>query len=341
MNQTDRPTSQHHINWGILSTGAIADVFTRDLHHVEQANVLAVGSRRDATARSFADRHNIERAYGSYESLASDPDVDVIYIGTPHAFHADNVRLCLEAGKHVLCEKALTLTADEARSIVQLARDKNLFLMEAMWQRFVPGVQAAVEQVRSGAIGQPRSIRASFSINLPFDETNRLYDATQGGGALLDLGVYPINAAALFFGIPSGDGQRVISNMHIGRTGVDEQTQLIFDYKDGHVAILSCAFVEQSPIEAFISGDEGYIHMHAPFFHTEHFSLHRGDEVQHFDVPLTGHGYVHEIEHVHQCLHDGLVDSPIMPHADSIAIMQLMDEARHQHGFYYPGEPRD
>ncbi len=214
------------VGWGILGTGKIAVKFADDLGHVPGAALTAVGSRRGETAEAFGLRFRIPHRHASYEALVNDPDVDVVYVSTPHSLHAENARLALEAGKAVLCEKAFTLNARQAADLIALARQRRLFLMEAMWMRFLPGIVQARQIVAEKTLGDLRLLTADFGLQFAFDPAGRLYAPELGGGALLDLGVYPVSLSSMVFGRPAS----IVSLATMGRTGVDDQSGIVFRY---------------------------------------------------------------------------------------------------------------
>lgn len=322
-------------NWGILSTGMIAADFAKALNHLDDARALAVGSRRLPTAEAFGDKHGIPRRYDSYEAVAADDDVQIVYVATPHVFHAENVRMCLEHGKHVLCEKPFTINATEARELINLAREKQLFLMEALWMRYLPAIVRLREWIAEGHIGDVRLVQADFSVNLPFDPQSRIYNLKLGGGALLDVGIYPISLATMLLGLPD----RVESQAYLGETGVDEQAAMLFGYDDGRAAVLSCGVRAQGTQEAMIKGTTGYIKLHAPFHHTQQLTLNRhDDDPQTVKIPYQSTGLNYEAAEVQQCLRKGLLESDIMPLDETLATMHLMDTMRREWGLVYPSE---
>lgn len=322
------------IRWGILATGGIAHKLAQALADQPDAELAAVGSRSQASADAFGEQWGIPRRHGSYEALVNDPDVDVIYIATPHSFHYENMLLCLNAGKHVLCEKPLTLNADEARQCIALARDKKLFLMEAMWTRFLPAMVQVRAWLDEGAIGTVRVVQASFALFFDYDPEHRLYAPELGGGALLDLGVYPISFAAMVLGLPD----RTLSHTFLSPTGVDELNSMIFTYDTGATALLMSSQRLDLPVEAFVGGTEGYIKVHAPFFKASDLTLYVDGKEQTVEKPFESNGYIHQVREVHQCLREGKLESAIMPLDETAAIMGLMDDLRHEWGFAYPGE---
>ncbi|GAP62120.1 hypothetical protein ARMA_0543 [Ardenticatena maritima] len=323
--------------WGILATGRIAATMAADLCAAEDAELVAVASRSQEAADRFGERWGIPRRYGRYEDLVADPDVEIVYIATPHSLHADNIRLCLEAGKHVLCEKPLTLNARQAADCIALAREKGLFLMEAVWMRFFPAIQQAHDWVRSGVLGTVRLIQADFCFHAPFDPHSRLYNPALGGGALLDVGIYPLSLATMLLGFPD----EVQGNALLAPTGVDATNALMLIYPES-LALLSSSVAVEKPQEAWIVGDEGRIHLHAPFFHPEQVTLERyGEPPLTCTFPHPDHGYGYEIAEVHACLRAGLTESPRMPLDESQRLLALMDTLRARWGVRYPGEDED
>ncbi|MCI0709187.1 MAG: Gfo/Idh/MocA family oxidoreductase [Chloroflexi bacterium] len=325
------------IRWGILATGNVAYNFTKALVAIPEAEVVAVASRRQETADAFADEFGIPKRYAAYEALALDPDIDIVYIATPHNLHHDNMLMCLQAGKHVLCEKSFTLNARQAEACIQLAREKRLFLMEAMWMRFFPAIAQVNAWLDDEKIGDIKLVQADFCIKIPFDAKHRVYNPATAGGALLDLGIYPISLTSMILGLENI--QSVQSFAHIGPTGVDVLDSIILAYDSGASAMLSCGLQAYKPREAFIIGTAGYIKIHNIFFRPDTITLHpHGEEPQTLHLPFEGNGYVHEIREVHDCLRSDQLESQLMPLDETLAIMRLMDALRAQWGLVYPEE---
>ncbi|MFG3035716.1 MULTISPECIES: Gfo/Idh/MocA family protein [unclassified Streptomyces] len=323
------------VRWGILATGGIAERFTTDLTTLDGAEVVAVASRTEASARKFADRFGIPRAYGSWDGLFADDDVDVVYVATPHHAHREAAGLALRAGKAVLCEKALTLNAREAEELVALARDRGLFLMEAMWTYCSPLVRRLAELVRDGAIGEVRSVQADFGIAGPFDPGHRLRDPAVGGGALLDLGVYPVSFAQLLLGEPD----TVHAHAMISPEGVDLNTGMLLGWASGASALLSCSLEADTPMTASVTGTLGRIDVPRGFFAPERFTLHRHDhEPEEFVTTDAPHSLRHEAAEVMRCLRAGLTESPLVPLDGSLAVMRTLDAVRERVGVRYPQE---
>ncbi|MFG1799109.1 Gfo/Idh/MocA family protein [Micromonospora carbonacea] len=318
--------------WGILATGNIAARFAEDLRHVPGAELVAVGSRTSESARAFADRHGARRAYGSWAELAADDEVDAIYVATPHSAHHEATMTCLTAGRAVLVEKPFTLDLADSTELVEAARARGVFLMEAMWMRTNPLVLRVVELLAEGAIGQVTGVQADFGVAGPFAPESRMRARALGGGALLDLGVYPVSLAHLLLGVP----QHVRSWAKIGPEGVDENTGIVFGYDSGAVATLSCGMIGASPMVASITGTTGRIDLPAPFFRPPSATLHRaGAEPETIPADLTGGGYQYEAIEVQRCLAAGLTESPLVPHATTLEVMGLLDAIREQIGVHY------
>ncbi|MFG2334217.1 Gfo/Idh/MocA family protein [Streptomyces sp. NPDC048604] len=321
------------VRWGILATGGIAASFTTDLLQLPDAEVTAVASRSTASAREFADRFGIPRAYGDWASFAADPDVDVVYVATPHSAHRAAAGLCLEAGKPVLCEKAFTLNAREAGELVELARARGLFLMEAMWMYCSPVIRRLTELVADGAVGEIRSVHADFGLMGPFDPTHRLRDPALGGGALLDLGVYPVSFAQLLLGEPD----RVQADALLSPEGVDLNTGVLLGWDSGATAQLSCSITADTPLTASVSGTAGRIEFPRGFFYPEGFVLHRpGREPEEFTVPGRRDSLQHEAAEVMRCLRAGETESPLVPLDGTLAVMRTLDAVRERIGVRYP-----
>ena len=323
------------IRWGILATGNIARSFVAGLQLAADAEFSAVGSRSLDGAEKFAREFGFQRSHGSYEDLANDPDVDVVYVATPHPMHRENTLMCLAAGKAVLCEKPFAINAREAEEVIRFAREHRVFLMEAMWTRFLPVLVRVRELLTEGAIGEARMLQADFGFRAKLDPKSRLFDPQLGGGALLDVGIYPVALASMVFGPPS----RISSMAHIGETGVDEQGAMILGYPQGQLAVLSTAIRTTTPHDAVIMGTEGNIRINPPWWQPTSLTLTRGrEEATTIDLPYEGNGYQHEAEEVMRCLRAGKLESETMPLDETLATMQTLDEIRAQWGLKYPME---
>jgi predicted dehydrogenase len=323
------------IRWGIIGTGSIAKKFATALAYLPEAELVAVGSRAQASADAFADIYHVPHRHTTYAGLAHDPDVDVVYISTPHPLHKDNSILCLEAGKAVLCEKPFTLNAREATEVINLARRKHLFLMEAMWTRFLPVMVEVRRLLADEAIGDVRVLLADFGFRGEWEPQDRLLNPALGGGALLDVGIYTLSLASMIFGTPS----RTTSMAYLGKTGVDEQSAFILGYDQGQLSVLSTAVRTELPQEAVIIGTEGKIKVHAPWWRGKALTLSiTGKEDLVIDLPYASNGYNHQAEEVMRCLRAGKTESATMPLDETLSIMKTMDQIRAPWGLKYPTE---
>jgi predicted dehydrogenase len=324
-----------NIRWGVLGTGRIAGDFATGLSSLPDAELAAVGSRSAEAAAGFASRFGAMRQHTSYAALAADPDIDIVYIATPHALHHAHARLCLEAGKAVLCEKPFTLNVTQASDLVQLARERQLFLMEAMWTRFLPALMEVRRLIAEGAIGEVQFLTADFGFRKDFDPLHRLFDPVLGGGALLDVGVYLVSLASMFFGQPV----RIESLAQIGPSGVDERMALLFGYDGGRFAQLTAAITAATPQEATIVGASGSIKLHPLWWRVTRFTIAAdGWQPEIIDIPFLGNGYCHEAAEAMRCLREGVLESPAMPLDETVAIMGTLDRVRAAWGLRYPGE---
>jgi dihydrodiol dehydrogenase / D-xylose 1-dehydrogenase (NADP) len=324
------------IRWGILSTGNIAAKFAEGLKQLPDAELAAVGSRTQASADSFGEQWGIPRRHGSYAALMADPEVDAIYIGTPHPLHHENALGCLEAGKAVLCEKPFTINARQTEEVIARARKKRIFLMEAMWTRFLPVFVKIRALLSEGALGDVRQVQVDFGFRAEVNPKSRLFDPALGGGALLDLGVYPVSLSSMVFGEAP---RRIVSAATLGATGVDEQSAAVMEYSDGRLAVISCSFRFDSPQEAHLIGTRGRIRIHPPWWHADTITVSRADRKDEtITLPNLGNGYPHEAVEVMQCLRNGKLESDVMPLEESLRIMQTLDSIRAEWGLKYPGE---
>jgi len=321
--------------WGILGAGSIAGRFSEALAALPEAETLAVGSRSQDTADRFAHAHGFSRSYPGYDELAADPDVDVVYVATPHPFHAENADLCLRAGKAVVCEKPFTVNADQARRLVRLARERGLFLMEGMWTRFFPLMGRLRGLLSEGAIGEPRMVSADFGFRAPMDPSSRLFDPKLGGGAMLDVGVYCVSFASMVLGPPL----RGTGLSHLGETGVDEQFAAALEHGEGRISSITAGTRTASPHEATVLGTEGYVRIHSAWWRPEAMTISRpGREDESVRVPTDENGFRYEASEVMRCLAAGEKESPVMPLDETVAVLDAMDEIRHSWGLRYPGE---
>ena len=320
------------IGWGILGAGAIAARFATDLAKLPDARRVAVGSRSRDKAGAFAQAHGFERAHGSYEELIADEDVDIIYVATPHNFHREHSIACLRGGKAVLCEKPLAVNDGQVAEMIAVARSEGLFLMEAMWTRFLPAMVAVREWLAEGRIGEPRQLTADFGFRAGVNPEGRLFNPDLAGGALLDVGVYVVALAYMVYG---GPPKTLLAAGHLGETGVDEQTGMLLAYPGGALARLSCAVRTNTPQEARIDGTDGRIVVPG-FWHATHARLERsGAEPELFTGEASYH---YEAAEAMRCLRQGKLESEIMPLDESLAISRTLTKVRGLIGLRYPME---
>ena len=324
-----------NIRWGILGPGGIAYKFADALKAISDAEIIAIGSRDLQRANTFADTFDVPHRHGSYVELANNPEVDVIYIATPHPFHKACAMLCLEAGKAVLCEKPITVDAEQAEELIACAREHKQFLMEAMWTRFIPVMVKVREWLADGVIGEPRMLTADFGnrvVLTPENRKGRLFALELAGGAMLDIGVYTVSLASMVFGAPT----KITSLAHIGETGVDEQAAVLLRYDAGQIASLSCAITTRTSQDARIFGTKGSIHIpDFPRATSATLEVSEKEPVQ-IEMPFIGNGFEYQILEVMRCLRAGKLESDVMPLDESLSIVKTMDVARAQWGLEYP-----
>lgn len=324
------------IRWGIIGTGSIAHQFAQGLKVLDDAKLTAVTSRTQASADKFADEFGIKYRHVGVEQLTTNKDVDVVYVATPHPMHKDNTLQCLDGGKPVLCEKPFAMNVSEATEMIERAKQKNLFLMEAMWMYCFPAMGKVREIISSGAIGEVRQVHANLCFRGDPDEIRRLLDPDLGGGALLDVGVYTIALAQMVY---QRQPSRIVSMAHLGETGTDEQSSMIFGYDDGAISVLTCAVRTNTSKGAAIYGTDGYIRIPDGFCEPDKIFVKVGqDPEQEFSFGRVGNGYNFEAAEVMDCLRKGQLQSDIVPHAETLAVMKTMDTIRKQWGLVYPME---
>lgn len=327
--------AQSTARWGILGTGGIARMFTRDLL-LTGHTVTAVGSRAKESAEEFATLFELPAAHPSYESLVADPSVDLVYVSTPHPFHYPNARLALEAGKHVLVEKPFTLNAEEARQLVSLAADRGLLVLEAMWTRWLPHMVRLSEIVAAGTIGEVRSMSADHTQKLPEDPGHRINALELGGGALLDLGVYPVSFASQLFGAP----QSIQATATFKETGADAQVATVFRYPGGQIATTYSASTTQGQNIAVVLGTEGRIEIDSVWYTPTGLRVYDGAGTLIEDVRpvVAGRGMQFQADEAERLVAGGRIASDVLPPQETISIMATLDAVREQIGLRYPGE---
>jgi len=309
--------------WGILGAARIAKKFVDGLKILPNAELYAIASRSQERSEAFKEKHGLTKAYGTYEEMLSDPELDIVYIATTNNLHFEHTMMCLEAGKAVLCEKPFASDLSQVVQMVNKAREKNVFLMEALWSRFIPSMIHFKELVDNGTIKRPMLLQCNFGFILPFDPYNRVYDPALGGGSIPDIGIYPIFTAMYLFGKPEN-----IEVMSVpAPTGTDWTTSVLFKHKKKEISMLTSSFEMILDNEARVYGEGGYLKLHSMFQMPTRLTL-RTNDGQETEIPLnlTGNGYNYEAAEVMDCLDKGLIESPALPHSFSIELMQVMDE---------------
>lgn len=324
-----------NFRWGILGTGGIARAFVEDLKLVDGHRVVALGSRSLSQAQSFITDISDATPFGSYEELVNHPLIDAIYVATPHPMHKEHTELALNAGKPVLCEKPFAISAIEAESMVSTANKNNVALLEAMWTRYLPHIAQLREILASGVLGKIQTVEADHGQRLADQYIPRLVDPALGGGALLDLGIYPVSFAHLVLGTPS----KITASATMTTRGVDSQTSAIFDYKDGAQAIINTTMIAQTPCRAVISGLAGRLEIDRTFYNPSSMRVILFDgSVTEYPNTYVGHGLREQAVEMARVVRGGLLESPSMPWSESISVMKTMDEIRSQIGLVYPFE---
>ncbi|WP_298300524.1 Gfo/Idh/MocA family oxidoreductase [Hydrotalea sp.] len=325
------------IRWGIIGCGKIAAKFVSDLKLVDEAEVYAVAARSLDAAAAFATKHQASKAYGSYSELVQDEAVDVIYIATPHNFHYEHAMLCMAHGKAVLCEKPFAINTLQAKEMIDFARQKKIFLMEALWTKFLPHYQQLMHLIQEGKLGAIKSVLINFGFKPQPPVSPRLFDPQLGGGTMLDIGIYNVFMALSVLGKPQ-QIQAVMTPHAV--TGVDEQCAVLFTYANGAIAQLYASFVTTLPTEAEIAGTMGSVRLTSRFYEpssTIQYYPFSVRETTAIEVPKeAGFGYQYEARHVNECLQQGLIESPVWQHADTLLLMETLDIIRKIAGIRYP-----
>jgi predicted dehydrogenase len=324
----------HVIRWGVVGPGAIASGFAEAMAQTDGGTIVAVASRSAERAAAFGDRFSIPSWYADYEALAADPAVDVVYVATPQSRHESHTLLMLEAGKHVLCEKPFALNATQGARMVAQARARGLFLMEAIWSRYLPAYLSLVDLIGEGRIGDPLLVEADFGFRRPLEPDHRLFDLALGGGALLDLGIYPIQLCSLVLGSP----QRVVAEGVVGVTGVDEVNAAVLRYAGERMGVIKSAIRVGMACTARISGTDGWIDLPAFMHCPSSLTVTTSGGSERIEASYEGNGLRFEIEEVHRCLSEGLRESPSMPLDETLDLAATLDAIRAQLGVVYPGE---
>lgn len=324
------------IKWGIIAPGKIAHKFASDLLLINDAEIVAVASRNIDRATEFAQQYSIEKAYGSYTELANDPKVDVVYIASPHTRHFEHSMLCLENGKHVLCEKPIAMNSNQLEELSTCARKNNRFLMEAFWTRFIPSYNKCRQLIENNVIGDIKYIQADFAFISPFEPEKRIYNKALGGGSLLDIGIYPVFIALDLLGKP----EQILSSAFFSDSGVDESCNIIFNYPNQKAsANLYSSILTESPIEALICGTKGEIKIESRWHHAQKITVtHARESAKVLEFELKGNGYFYEIEEVNNCLRNSKTKSELFSLKQSFLLHQTLDTIRSQIGLKYDAD---
>jgi len=326
----------NEIRWGIIGCGAISGKFAAALKSLENARLAAAGARDAERAADFAAKHGFEKSYGSYQELAADPDIDVVYIGSIHPAHMKNTLLCIENGKSVLCEKPFAMNAHQAETMIDSARAAEVFLMEAMWTRFLPAVKQLRKFLAEGLIGDVSCFGADFGFRAERNLEGRILNPQLGGGSLLDVGIYPVSFASMVFGCQP---TQIESMVEIGPTGVDEKAVFIMDYGNNRLANITCSINTNTSSEAVIAGTKGYIKLHRKFWSLEKMTIHLDNQKSRtLDYPFeTGlNGFSYEAMAVMEDIADGKKQNGIMPLSETLQIMKTLDKIRDKWRLKYP-----
>lgn len=313
------------IKWGIIGLGNIANQFANDLMLLEDAELTAVASRDLAKANDFAQKFNCTKAYDSYEALFADEEVEIIYIATPHNSHTTLSIKALENGKHVLCEKPMALSYSDAIRMIEASKKNNRFFMEAFWTRFNPSVKEVLQQVRNGVIGDIKYINADFAFRGSETENQRLFDKNLGGGALFDIGVYPLFLSYILLGKPN----EIVAKAIMHKNDIDLQTSMILQYESAQ-SILHASIVSNSDMKAVIAGSKGRIELNSPWFVADGYSLFINEEKISFSFPTLGKGYSHEIIECHNCIRNNQIESQFWSHQNCLDLSGIVEEIKNQ-----------
>ncbi|KQO32691.1 oxidoreductase [Flavobacterium sp. Leaf82] len=318
------------IKWGIIGLGNIANQFAADLMLLDDANLFAVASRDNDKAIAFAKKYNCSKSYDSYEALFKDDQVDIIYIATPHDSHAELSIKALENGKHVLCEKPLALSYKDAVRMVEASKKNNKFFMEAFWTRFIPSVKEIIEKVDQGIIGDLKYVKADFAFYADEKQGGRLFDKNLGGGALYDIGVYPLFLSYILLGFP----KEIFAKSIYHKNGIDLQTSMILQYENAQ-AILLASIVSESDMKATISGTQGHIELNSPWYIANGYSLSKKDKEETFSLSNLGIGYTHEAIECHNCIRNNQIESKLWSHQNSLDLSKITEEVKTQIGLEF------
>lgn len=321
------------VKWGIIGLGNIAHQFAKELLIVGEGKIISVASRDFNNAKEFAKKYNCKKAYGNYDEIFKDEEVDIIYISTTHESHTELSIKALQNNKHVLCEKPLALSYYEAVKMIEVSKKYNKFFMEAFWTRFNPSFQEVYYKIKNGEIGEVKYVNADFAFHVNKLEGTRMTNINTGGGSLLDIGIYPLFLAYMMLGIP----KEIVAKAHFHKSGADMQTSMILHYEKGQ-AVLHSSFLSPSNMEATISGTEGRITLSPLWFMSQSYAVIKDNHKIEYSLPTLGKGYTYEIIECHKCIRENRIESDLWTHQNSIELIKIMDEVRNQIGLVYPSE---
>ncbi|WP_109852874.1 Gfo/Idh/MocA family protein [Aquimarina sp. AU58] len=319
------------IKWGIIGCGKIAHKFANDLKSVPNAKLYAVASRSLKKAQEFGKEHHASSCYDNYETLSLDPNIDVIYIATPHVFHYENTLMCLTHKKAVLCEKPFAMDTAQVEEMIAVAKKNKVFLMEALWTYFLPHYTYVLDVVKSNALGKVKTLKADFGFTTPFDPDGRVFNKKLGGGSLLDVGIYPLFAALSILGYP----EKVNARATIGKTGVDEDCTIQLEYKNGATASLFSAVTQETNTTATLEFEKGIIIINSRFHEPSSITIQKEGKSEHIEFNVTTNGYNYEAIHVQEMLLQNRTESTLMSFEKSIQLINLLDTVREKIGLHY------
>ena len=321
------------IRWGIIAPGRIAHKFASDFSLIHNHSITSVASTNIERARAFADKYKLSSFYGDYREMLVNEKLDIVYIASPHSFHFEQAKMCLDLGISVLCEKPVTIHSGQLKQLLTLAAEKGLFFMEALWTVFLPTYTQIFEKINNGDIGSIIGVKADFGFHMPFDQDSRLFNPSLGGGSLLDIGIYPLLLATLCLGYP--DEIKALASLT--ELKVDDEMIAILNYNKRGLAQIQSTIRANTTTEAFIFGDNGSIWVPNRWIDSQKFYLLKSDgQEELIHSPWDGFGYQFQISAVEKCLAQGLSECPLVPHSLSIQLMNQMDEIRKQTGIVYP-----
>ena len=322
--------NNNSLKWGIIGLGNIANQFAADLVLLEEAHLYAVASRDNDKAIAFAKKYNCDKAYDSYDALFEDDQVDIVYIATPHDSHAELSIKAMQNGKHVLCEKPLALSYKDAVRMIEVSRNTNKFFMEAFWTRFIPSVQEVLTKVNNGIIGDVKYVKADFAFCANETDGGRLFDKNLGGGALFDIGVYPLFLSYIMLGIP----KEIIAKSIYHKNGIDLQTSMILQYEKAQ-AVLQASIVSESDMKATIGGTKGRIELNSPWFIADGYSVFKEEQETSFSLPNLGKGYTHEAIECRKCIKNNQIESQLWSHQNSLDLSKMTNEIKNKIGLEF------